>query len=240
MTPFPALTRPAHTYLAAARVARAIRGLPAGLSFDDALAFTQQPPWGAGDSISANQKRDEIIWLLELLRERPPRTVLEIGMDRGGTLFLWTRVAAPDALLVSVDLKQIHGRLGRRSPFALVRHSFARDEQRVELLGGVDSHSERTRDLVAGLLGGREVDFLFIDGDHRYESVKRDFELYSPLVREDGLVAFHDVSPATTPDTEGTARFWQELKASGQTTEHLAPGEPGYGIGVYRVGSRLE
>lgn len=35
---------------------------------------------------------------------------------------------------------------------------------------------------------------LFIDADHSYESVKKDFELYSPLVPPDCLVAFHDVN----------------------------------------------
>jgi hypothetical protein len=30
------------------------------------------------------------------------------------------------------------------------------------------------------------VDFLFIDGDHTYEGVKKDFEMYSPLVRREG------------------------------------------------------
>jgi hypothetical protein len=33
---------------------------------------------------------------------------------------------------------------------------------------------------------------LFIDGDHRYEGVRRDFEMYSPLVGAGGLIAFHD------------------------------------------------
>lgn len=37
------------------------------------------------------------------------------------------------------------------------------------------------------------MDFLFIDGDHAYEGVKADFEMYSPLVRKGGLVALHDI-----------------------------------------------
>jgi hypothetical protein len=32
-------------------------------------------------------------------------------------------------------------------------------------------------------LGGERVDFIFIDGDHTYEGVKRDFEMHSPLMR---------------------------------------------------------
>jgi hypothetical protein len=33
---------------------------------------------------------------------------------------------------------------------------------------------------------------LFIDGEHEYEQVKRDFEAWSPFVRPNGYVAFHD------------------------------------------------
>jgi predicted O-methyltransferase YrrM len=36
------------------------------------------------------------------------------------------------------------------------------------------------------------LDFLFIDGDHSYESVRQDFLLYSKLIRNGGLLIFHD------------------------------------------------
>jgi len=36
-----------------------------------------------------------------------------------------------------------------------------------------------------------EIDLLFVDGDHSYEGVKRDIE-WAKLIREDGLVIFHD------------------------------------------------
>ncbi|SCA63523.1 Uncharacterized protein SCG7109_AR_00020 [Chlamydiales bacterium SCGC AG-110-M15] len=37
-----------------------------------------------------------------------------------------------------------------------------------------------------------EIDFLFIDGAHEYEAVKKDFELWSPKVKDGGVIAFHD------------------------------------------------
>lgn len=36
------------------------------------------------------------------------------------------------------------------------------------------------------------LDFLFIDGDHAYASVLRDFEQWTPLLKPDGLLAMHD------------------------------------------------
>ena len=38
------------------------------------------------------------------------------------------------------------------------------------------------------------IDVLHIDADHLYESVARDFDLWVPLVRDGGVVLFHDVA----------------------------------------------
>ena len=37
-----------------------------------------------------------------------------------------------------------------------------------------------------------EIDFLFIDGDHFYESVKKDFDAWFSYLSSDGVLAFHD------------------------------------------------
>ena len=37
-----------------------------------------------------------------------------------------------------------------------------------------------------------KIDFLFIDGDHSYDGVKLDFELYSNLLSENGVIMIHD------------------------------------------------
>ena len=38
-----------------------------------------------------------------------------------------------------------------------------------------------------------KIDFLFIDGDHNYEGVKKDWDLYNGLLENGSVVAFHDV-----------------------------------------------
>ncbi len=216
-------------YVRAVALARRVRALPEGLDSSTALEFVVSER-----EIASNQKAAEILWLLDLLVDLRPDVVLEIGTDRGGTLFLWTRAASPDALLITVDIRKMVGRLGRFSPFALVRKSFERRRQRIELVDDVDSQSDATVERIRRLLGARPVDFLFLDGDHRYEAVKRDFDLYVPLVRPGGIVALHDISPRTTKDTEGTAAFWADLKQREATDEIVDNGVPGYGIGVYR------
>lgn len=67
----------------------------------------------------------------------------------------------------------------------------------------------------------REIDLLFIDGDHSYEGVKRDFELFAPHVQKLGLVVFHDTLWDLRPDPRysradmGVPRFVDELRRRG-------------------------
>jgi hypothetical protein len=42
----------------------------------------------------------------------------------------------------------------------------------------------------------REIDMLFIDGDHELPGVRDDWEAWTPWVREGGIVALHDSNPA--------------------------------------------
>lgn len=37
-----------------------------------------------------------------------------------------------------------------------------------------------------------KIDVLFLDGDHSYEGVKKDFELYSTILSDNGIIIFHD------------------------------------------------
>ena len=37
-----------------------------------------------------------------------------------------------------------------------------------------------------------KIDFLFIDGDHSYDGVKLDFDLYSTILNENGVIVIHD------------------------------------------------
>ena len=214
-------------YLAALGARRRVGRLGA-MSDADALAFARTFCWRGGH-IQPGQANEEILWLLERVRAMQPRVVVEIGTDEGGRLFLWTRAAAGDAHLVAIDTRPL-GRLGRLSVYAVVRRCFARDGQRVDLLFTRDSHDPRTVEQLTRLLGAAPVDFLFIDGDHSYDGVKQDYELFAPLAREGAIVALHDVGAADAP---GVMQFWSELTETHRSEELVASG---YGIGVVHVG----
>ena len=63
----------------------------------------------------------------------------------------------------------------------------------------------RTLEKLKERLAGRRVNILFIDADHHYEAVKKDYEIYAPLC--DDIIAFHDVNYPSI------MKLWNELKA---------------------------
>jgi predicted O-methyltransferase YrrM len=203
------------------------RSLEAALEY----AYRARP---ASFKIAPIQVRSELGDFLRFVERLRPRAVLEIGTARGGTLFLLTRVAAPDAALVSIDLSSNNDlRFGggdvrrRRGLF----EAFALDRQRVHFLVG-DSQTVEMRDRVERTLAGGQIDLLFIDGDHTPEGVRRDFELYRDLVRPGGVIAFHDIVDGTPAFVGGVPEFWRTIKTR-DALEFIADSrQGGYGIGV--------
>ena len=89
---------------------------------------------------------------------------------------------------------------------------FTKDGQRLNLIVG-DSHEDKTLGKLSIALGAEELDFLFIDGDHRLEGVAKDFNKYSPYVRKGGLVAFHDIVHQDS-SANGCAEYWNTIRDS--------------------------
>lgn len=182
--------------------------------------------------LGLQQLDEEILQLLSLVKALDPRSVLEIGTAGGGTLYLFCKVAAADAVILSIDLQ--YGPFGggyppKRRPLYT---SFARHHQKILLLQA-DSHESDTLSRAKQLVGRERLDFLFIDGDHTYSGVKRDFLMYSPLVRKGGLIAFHDISANPLDPDYGVSKFWNEIKASYHHREIMKDtDQAGYGIGV--------
>lgn len=219
---------------------------------EDVLDTVLEVEPGSPYSVEISQLREEIRGLAEVAADAEPETVLEIGTLRGGTFYVWCRYLDTADHLVSLDLP---GRdLKRRRDEIL--HEFA-PSKRVDVVRG-DSHEKETREEVSGTFDDG-IDFLFIDGDHTYEGVKQDFEMYSGLVSDGGVVAFHDIVPHAEKKKEckrrlrevddledrhvgvghpewGVSEFWEELKNEYdeyETEEIVAhPEQFGKGVGV--------
>ncbi len=179
-------------------------------NLDDALDFAYSSRF-FGVYINPIQVRDEIRELLMHLVRLKPRIILEIGTANGGTLFLFTRVADPEATIVSIDLPR--GRFGGGYPEWKIPlyKSFILANQRIHLIRA-DSHNKETFEKVKTILNGKAIDFLFIDGDHTYDGVKKDFEIYSSLVKKNGVIAFHDIVVHPRETGAEVSKYWNEIK----------------------------
>jgi predicted O-methyltransferase YrrM len=184
--------------------------------------------------IRAAQIRSEILGLLDEVHKLKPRRMLEVGTANGGTLFLLSQVAHSEASIVSVDLPG--GKFGEGYAWWRVPlyRRFARNKQTIHLLRG-DSHSLEMLERVRKTLGNQPLDFAFIDGDHFYNGVKNDFEFYGRLVRQGGLVAFHDIAEPIDPAIQ-VDRFWKEVKHEYRHIELISDlNQRGYGIGLLYI-----
>jgi cephalosporin hydroxylase len=185
----------------------------------------------AGVDFGITQMPTEIRGLIERLQALKPRTFVEVGTHKGGNSFLFSHAVPGNELGIGIDLSVQNA--------AKLKH-FARPGQIYHALHG-DSQTVAMRERARSLLGGRPLDFLFIDGDHRYEGAKADFELYSPLVRAGGLIAFHDICPdhhtlygkETGCYAGEVYKLWAELKPRHRTEELIeVQGQDGFGIGI--------
>ena len=102
-----------------------------------------------------------------------------------------------------------------------------------DILG--DTHKPKTFIKLKRKLKKRPIDVLFIDAWHSYESVKKDFEMYSLLCND--VVAFHDIDLCRHQERKNCQvwKFWDELKRMHEYSEFLFIGihkKKAAGIGI--------
>jgi predicted O-methyltransferase YrrM len=206
------------------------------------LAFTKRPDtleaivdYCVDRPVLMGQVRSEIVQFGRIVQDIGPSRILEIGTNYGGTLLLLCRVSAPGAKIISVDLP--NGPFGGGYPKrkAPLFRRFPKGNAQLYLIRG-DSHVPSTRDHVLKILGGEQLDCLFIDADHTYSGVRHDFEMYSPLVRSGGVVAFHDIVTYQQGTQCEVEKFWGEIKQGYRHLEIVeVPTEGQMPIGITRV-----
>ena len=123
--------------------------------------------------------------LVGLVREREWQVGAELGVASGQT-FGRLLDTFPELILIGVD-RSIN--LQRRD---MVRAIVRRHPLRA-------TYHEMLTSQAAMLVSTASLDFVFVDADHKYESVKNDILRWLPKLREGGVMLGHDYNPPVYP-----------------------------------------
>lgn len=145
------------------------------------------------------------------------RTIVEIGVHRGGMSAV-LHYTFPKAKMYGVEILPIdqphppHMESVRLGPDAPTLKQTAPEIGLTIVQGSSQDPTilKKTMEMIEKDRGEKKIDFLFIDGAHDYDSVKRDFELWSPYA---SIVGFHDIYAVTA----GLLRYWNEVTTEYQT-----------------------
>ena len=176
---------------------------------------------GLFDKYEPMHRREELHQLVNLVEWSKPHVILELGVCFGGTWGFWHEVLPPDGFLIGVD--KLH---------CVVRWDWKASRENIFYIQG-DIESNKTYEGVHALTQNN-VDFLYIDSNHYYHGVKQHFDFYAPLVKEGGIIAFHDIRD-NKGSGYGVGKLVNELKERYGWMEILVPGDTGPGadgIGV--------
>lgn len=159
-------------------------------------------------------------WLLYgLTRSMKPQVCVEIGSARGKSAcavgLALRRNGGGKLYAIDPHRPTNWNDTGSVDSFAIIMENLQK--------AGVSQYVEILRQPsdVAAQGWDQKIDLIFIDGDHSYEGVKADWELFLPHLNEFGVVVFHDTLWDLQPDPKiaradmGVPRFVEELRAAG-------------------------
>jgi cephalosporin hydroxylase len=138
------------------------------------------------EEFAIQQAKEEITEFVDILLNTKTTNCLEIGLGHyGSTHFLWRQIY-DKVITIEKNFERIR-EFGRN--MKKYYGSWVLSDGRSQFFNGFSNDEKVIADVYNKI---SEVDFLFIDGNHSYESVLCDFLLYYPLVKTGGIVGFHD------------------------------------------------
>lgn len=141
--------------------------------------------------------REFVEWLINRIK---PEVTVELGVDYGYSAFFMSMIQ--DNPVYGIDCFDVskHGpREDDDYQFVMsVKEKLGLDN--LEIIKGYFDDVEKTWD--------KEIDLLHIDGLHDYENCKNDCDTWAPLVKEDGVILFHD----TVSNPDGAGLFFSQLE----------------------------
>jgi cephalosporin hydroxylase len=186
-----------------------------------------------------SQNLDEFTELLQEYVKLKPSSFIEIGSMYGWSLQHFIHYSEEGSTGIAIDLPVRHfvgphdWRVEKQElNYKNAWPKWAKEKKCKLYLLPCSSHDPETVIKAKEILKGKKIDFLFIDGDHRYQAIKDDYNLYSPLVKKEGMIAFHDIGEK---EEGGGRMFWNEIKNNFKYKEILKDPNKGKGIGILYV-----
>jgi predicted O-methyltransferase YrrM len=141
--------------------------------------------------------REFVEWLINRIK---PEITVELGVDYGYSSFLMALCQNNPVYGIDCFDVSVHGpREDDDYQFVMsVKEKLGLDN--LEIIKGYFDDVAKTWD--------KEIDLLHIDGLHDYENCKNDCDTWAPLVKEDGVILFHD----TVSNPDGAGLFFSQLE----------------------------
>jgi len=131
------------------------------------------------------------------------KRIVEIGVYHGVNTALFRRVVDEDGEVVGIDPHPA-GRFGVSFERWIAQDQVSRVRRARARLIRQFSHQ-------AAMGWSTPIDFLFIDGDHSWQAVARDWADWTPHIAPGGIVALHDSRPAQGRIDLDSVRFTREV-----------------------------
>jgi len=156
-------------------------------------------------NLTLQQIPEEYSQLLEIFKTSEIKDYLELGVANGGSFFVNSiflqKTAQKLHCVDSLAYKGTHVQQTEEKIMSKVNKlkEFYPDKEFVFFNKTTDEFFKHNKNY---------YDCIFIDADHTYEGVKKDFENSLNFLNDSGIIIFHDIGNADT----GVAKFWQEVK----------------------------
>jgi len=144
--------------------------------------------------------------LSQLLRPINPKIGAEIGVHKGA-LSEFVLGLFPELTLHMVDPYSEHPEYPNQSDnkSLALKRTLRFGKRARKIYGSSEYASEMIQQ------SGIELDYVFIDADHSYESVLDDMNLWYPLVRRGGLFCGHDFGKPDKPGVSKAVDEWSDV-----------------------------
>ena len=173
----------------------------------------------------------EFGWFCNLIARQSPKRYLEIGSRDGASLWMVSAFLPPGATIVTVDFPGKDAGSVRSAENLNYIHGLLQERGFKTLAVFGDSRDCESKTRASEFTNHQPLDVLFIDGDHTYEGVRADWELYSPMVKKGGIVGFHDLILSPRFPNVQVGRLFNELATQYKTERRQCQ----YGVGIVHI-----